>query len=268
MNTIIVDDDLLALSQLESECSKIERIRLVGKFSDAHSACEYVGKNHVDFALVDVEMPAMNGLELGMHLKRMNPGMILVYVTGHSRYVIETLKAQADYCITKPYTHRDIEETIGRAQLLGKRLYSLPKIRTFGKFDLYLDDTVVKFPGGKTKELFAFCVDKLGEPVTMKQLCDKLWPDKVFDENTKKSIRKTISVLMDTLDAYGIGFIFVYNKGECYIDIEQVNCDLFNLVFDEYRNKQSLQRLFNEGYMIEYPWAQSTFVKIAKVWDK
>lgn len=268
MNTIIVDDDFLALEQLEMECSKVDHIRLVGKFSDAHSACDYARANHVDFALVDVEMPSMNGLELGERLKGMNPSMILVYVTGHSRYVVETLKRYADYCITKPYTHKDIEEVVGRAKLLGKRLYMLPRIRTFGTFDLYIEDTAVRFPNTKTKELFAFCVDKLGEPVSPKLICAKLWPEKTFDEATKRMIRKTISMLVETLDAYGIGYILVSNRGNCYVDPEQVDCDFFKLVFGEYRNKLALQRLFNEGYMIEYPWAQSTFVKIAKVWDK
>ena len=104
--------------------------------------------------------------------------------------------------------------------------------------------------------------------MTIQQICNKLWPEKTFDANSRKAIRKTICAIAETLDAYGIGYIFVAHRDGCYVDIEQVDCDLYKLVFGEYRNKLALQRLFNDGYMIDYPWAQSTFVKIAKVWDK
>ena len=63
MKTILVDDELLSMQQFEKECMDIQEIELVGKFDNAKDALAYAKCNQVDFALLDVQMPEMDGLE-------------------------------------------------------------------------------------------------------------------------------------------------------------------------------------------------------------
>ena len=62
MDTIVVDDELLSMEQFEEECKGIPEINVIGKFDNPEDALEFAKTRRVDFALLDVEMPRMNGL--------------------------------------------------------------------------------------------------------------------------------------------------------------------------------------------------------------
>ena len=51
------------------------------------------------------------------------------------------------------------------------------EIRTFGKFDVFVDGLPVRFKDAKAKELLAICVDRKGELVGTEEVIDKLWKD-------------------------------------------------------------------------------------------
>jgi hypothetical protein len=46
-------------------------------------------------------------------------------------------------------------------------------LRTFGRFDVFLDGKLVNFTSAKAKELLALCVDRNGGDVTMEEAIDK-----------------------------------------------------------------------------------------------
>ena len=86
MKTILVDDELWALNALEAELEKVVDIDVVGAFSDSEEARSFIEKNQVDFAMLDVQMPGINGLELGNLLRRVNPEAIIIYVSSYPEY--------------------------------------------------------------------------------------------------------------------------------------------------------------------------------------
>ena len=69
MKTILVDDMLLDLQLFELKCADIPDFEIVGKFTDPAQAVEYAGSHEVDFALLDIDMPGMNGIELARRLR-------------------------------------------------------------------------------------------------------------------------------------------------------------------------------------------------------
>ena len=81
MKTIFVDDELWMLMQFKTECSDIPDIELVGEFTSAEEALEYARENPVEFALLDIEMPKMNGVELAKELRKINEDVIIVFVS-------------------------------------------------------------------------------------------------------------------------------------------------------------------------------------------
>ena len=64
MKTILVDDMLLDLQLFELKCADMPDFEIVGKFTDPNEAIEYASGHVVDFALLDIDMPGMNGIEL------------------------------------------------------------------------------------------------------------------------------------------------------------------------------------------------------------
>lgn len=65
MKTIIVDDEELAIRQFEMECKKLPWVNIVGRFHHAQEALEYVEKEKIEAAFLDIELPGMNGILLG-----------------------------------------------------------------------------------------------------------------------------------------------------------------------------------------------------------
>lgn len=175
MKTILVDDELFAMEQFEQECRELAEIELVGKFDRSEDALSYAKKNPVEFALMDICLPGMDGIELGKELKKINPDVILIYVTGHSKYVVDTLKIKADYCVMKPYDKEDIADAIARAKLLSNRFHKRMRVVTFGKFEVYVDEKPLHFGNAKARELFAYCVHREGATIMMDEAIDVLW---------------------------------------------------------------------------------------------
>ena len=64
MKTILVDDEPWAMEEFREECAGMPEIELCGEFLFAEDALAYAKENLVEFALLDIEMNGMNGIEL------------------------------------------------------------------------------------------------------------------------------------------------------------------------------------------------------------
>ncbi len=267
MKTILVDDELLSMKQFEQECGNIQDIELVGKFDCALEALEYAKQNPVDFALMDIEMPAMSGLELGAELKKLNGDMIIIYVTGHTRYVVDAMKQKADYCVMKPYDKQDIKDAISRAKLLSRRFNKRMYIETFGRFEIFLDGHPIYFGNSKARELFALCVHREGARVSMEQVIDVLWPERPYDEKVKRLYRKAVGAITEVLEQHNMPDVFVNKRGICYIERSKVECDLFDFLTTNTLSEAQKRKLA-EGYMIDYPWAESRMAQFTETYPE
>lgn len=253
MKTILVDDELWALNTLEEELEKITDIDIVGAFSDSEEAKYYIENNQVDFALMDVQMPGIDGLELGKTLRKNNPDAIIIYVSSYPEYFTDAYRnVRADYYMLKPYKHEDVQDALERARLLAKRQKKKIQIRTFGRFDVFINEQPVKFKNAKAKELFALCVDRKGGIVKMEEAIDKLWEDSPLNENVKARYRKAVAYLHALMMEYRVPGIFVSGYGNCHIVKEAVSCDYY-----EFLEAAEKPYFFGE-YMHEYSWAEET----------
>lgn len=256
MRTIIVDDDLLGIEVFEQECGQLLDMEILGKFDNGEEALAFAKENFVEFALLDVMLPGMDGIELGCELKKLYPQMIIIYLTGHSRYAIDAMRIKADYCIMKPYTSRDIRDAAMRVKLLAGRLEKKVKIVTFGKFEVFAANEPVYFSNSKARELFALCVDREGAAVFMEEAIDLLWPDRAYDEKVKRLYRKAVGAVQNSLEAVDAGEIFVTNRGSCHIVRDSVECDLYQFLEQGTLNPEERGILKTQGYMTDYSWAE------------
>ena len=175
MRVMIVDDERLALQQFMLETEDIPDVETVGAFADPFKALGFVKEQPVEAAFLDIEMPGMNGIELTEKLREIRPDLVVIFITGYENYTLDALKVKADYYLTKPYDRKDIAEVLERARLLSARQRKRVYVRTFGRFDVFIDGKAVHFPNAKAKELLALCVDHRGGMVTIEEAADKLW---------------------------------------------------------------------------------------------
>ena len=101
---IIVDDDPLAVAQLEKYVERVPFLVNVGSCSSAAEAMELLSAGNVDAMFVDINMPDIDGVQLVRSLA--NPPMV-VFTTAYSEYAIEGFRLDAVDYLLKPIAFDD-----------------------------------------------------------------------------------------------------------------------------------------------------------------
>lgn len=264
MKTILVDDELWSLNEFKDECAEIPEIEVVGEFLYAEDALDYAREHLVEFALLDIEMNGMNGVELAKELRALYPKIIIVFVTSHSKYLKDFIDIKADYYVLKPYTKSDVQDALQRAMAYSGRLKKRIRVETFGNFNVYIDEKLVSFKSRKAKELFALLVQAHGGVVTPDEAMNCMYDGKVYDKSKSSSFRVTVSRLKETLEEYGAGELMHspdhgYGK---YIDAKKLDCDLYDFLEG---NSRWLKK-FNGKYMDGYSWGEPMLASL--LWKK
>ena len=101
---IIVDDEPLAVAQLEKYVERVPFLVNVGSCSSAAEAMELLSAGNVDAMFVDINMPDIDGVQLVRSLA--NPPMV-VFTTAYSEYAIEGFRLDAVDYLLKPIAFDD-----------------------------------------------------------------------------------------------------------------------------------------------------------------
>ena len=127
-------------------------------------------------------------------------------------------------------------------------------IRTFGYFDIFINDKPIAFRNKKAKELLALLVDRRGGYVTSEQAIGYLWENEPANTVTLARYRKEALRLKNTLEEYGIGHILESVDGKRRIIPEQVDCDLYGYL----AGKEEYAGAFKGSYLSDYGWGETT----------
>ena len=261
MKIICVDDENLVLELVVRLCEELPQINEVVSFSSSPEALEYMKNNSADLALLDIEMPKMNGITLAVKIKELHPDISIVFLTGYSNYALEAFKIHANGYIMKPIEKEKLVAEINHA-LSSKAVTSYPHIfaKTFGEFDLQIDGKPLRFARSKSKELLAFLIDKQGAGVKRAVAFAALYEDELYDRKMQKSFNVIVHSLKTTLTENGIGEIFEMNSGELRINPALIDCDLYRLLQGDVQTINT----YRGEYMVSYYWASLTEAVIEK----
>lgn len=257
MKIIIVDDENWSICQFREEASLIKDVELCGSFELAKDAIAYAKDHTVEAAVLDIEMPFMNGIELGRRLRELHPHIILVYVTGYEQYVKDAiLDLKADFYLLKPYNHAEISTVLEKCNALCRIRYQEDvEIRCFGGFELYIGGELIHFSNKKAKELLALCVHMNGKHVTLEKAIDTLWEEHPYDNSAKSLYRKAVIYLNSIFREHGILHVFENGRGYCCINRNNVKCEYFDYLDGKYTPAYTE----SNAYMQEYSWGEGTF---------
>ena len=115
MSVIAVDDEPLALGQLEKYISKVPFLSLAAACHSAFEAREFLESGTADAMFLDINMPDLSGLDFVKALKR--PPLV-VFTTAYSEYAVEGFKVDAVDYLLKPFT---LSEFVASAEKLRSR---------------------------------------------------------------------------------------------------------------------------------------------------
>ena len=247
MKVLLVDDEELQLIRLTEAVRKAmpEETELFC-YTNPVLAWEGNKETPVDIAFLDIEMPVLGGIQLAKRLKSVNPQVNVIFVTAYSEYALDAYQIHASGYVTKPVNVAKIkQETEGLRYPVQLSSSKKLQIKCFGNFEVFADGVPVKFRYSKSKELFAYLVDREGAVATINELSAVLW-----EEDRKSYLRNLIADIQATLASVGASDVFVKRFNECFINVEKVDCDAY-----EYkRNDPDAVRAYRGEYMMQYSW--------------
>jgi len=260
MNLICVDDEALVLQYtLAVIRSVVPSSDEVHGFTSSAEALEWAAANPVDLAILDIDMPVINGLELAARIRQIRPAASIIFLTGYSEYAVDAFSMHVSGYLLKPVSRDKVADEISYALEKKDTESSAPapariSAVCFGGFDLLVDGEVVSFARSKSKELLAYLVDRHGSSITRAEAAAVLWEDSFYDRSMQKQLDVVMRSLRATLTNYGVEDILEIQKGSIRIRPEMIDCDLYRFTegdanaIDSYRGE----------YMTAYSWAEFT----------
>ena len=148
MNIIILDNHKLIIKEIRRQVLSVLPEAECVCFTKQREAIEHVKKNRVDVALLDVDMPGLNGIEVAELMCQINPRLNIIFITGFPEYALQAFTVPVSDFIVKPVSEDALrasfqklrfpfEETIDSfqyddvkdAKAIGERLKVLRKER-------------------------------------------------------------------------------------------------------------------------------------------
>lgn len=250
MIAIAVDDEELMLGALVSAIEASPDIVEVASFSDCEEALTFAKNNHADIAFLDINMRGMGGLALAEKIIALSPNCKIVFCTGYEEYAIPAFKLHASGYLMKPISAEDVQGEIDNIKGV-KRKEKLLRVNCFGNFEVYVKEEKLSFKRRKTKELFAFLVDRKGAEMTAKQICAVLFPDDTDDTKNAAYLRQLFMDLKNTLKSVGAEAVLCHET-PCYrVDTSLIKCDYISYL-------ETGKPKFHGEYMTQYSWAEDT----------
>ncbi len=252
MTILAVDDEKLALAAIMEQIKQVLPDADVMGFRKPSEALAAVQEHPCEIAFLDIEMKEMDGITLAKRIKRLHPLTNIIFTTGYSEYSGEAFALHASGYLMKPIFPEMIREELDNLRhpvelKSGKKIQA----KTFGNFEVYLNGEPISFHYSKTKELFAYLIDREGAVCTNKELMSVLWES---DEPHLSYIQKIRKDLQTVLEEAGCADVFVNKWGGCAVNADQIDCDYYDWI----AGKVQAINAYRGEYMSQYSWAEIT----------
>lgn len=248
MKILAVDDEKLMLGALVSAIEEAAPDAEIHGFRKTAEALEFVAKNKIDVAFLDIRMRGMDGLELARQLLKDNPGLNVIFCTGYDEYIPEAFRdVRCNGYITKPVDAEQIAKELRHLRCpIDLQSEKRVRFQCFGYFEAFMDGVPIAFERNKTKELLAFLVHSEGAVCSNQEIIVYLWEDDGPHDSYFKKLRKD---LLDTLERYGCADIIFQQRAGLGINVDKVSCDL-------YEWKKTHTGRYDGEYMKQYTWSE------------
>ncbi len=261
MKMLIVDDERTAIRDLEILLKKVVptgEIRSADNYKDALSICK---ENRIDVAFLDVSMPGKDGISLAREIKECAPDTNIVMVTAYTQYALDAMRIFVSGYIVKPALEKEVRQVLANlrnpvSSYNNEGLY----VKCFGNFEVYYNGEIVKFTRKKSKELFAYLVDRRGASATNAEIRAAIWDEESIDESSQRNYFTQITRdLRRTFEELGCEDVLLTERNSYAVDIRRINCDYYKALEGD---AKAISQFENE-YMKQYVWAESKLNTLA-----
>ncbi len=253
MRILCVDDEPLMLQMLETAVREAKPDAEIVAFEYPDELLDDARENGGDIAFLDIHMSEMTGVELAGELKKVNPKMNIIFVTGFSEYAGDAMRLHASGYIMKPVTKEAVEN-----ELMDLRFPIIPKdnsllrVQCFGNFDVFTPDGEhVHFERSRSKEIFAYLVHRHGSSCSTREIAAALFEDEPYDKKQQSYLQTLIAAMIKSLKKVGAEKAVVKSYNALAVNVDVLDCDYYR--FQEL--DAGAVNAYQNEYMSQYYWA-------------
>jgi DNA-binding LytR/AlgR family response regulator len=114
LRVIIADDERPARAFLASLLRSFDDVTIVGEAKSGKEAVGLIEREHPDLALLDLQMPELDGIGVVRMLKKAEVPLI-AFVTAYDEYAVKAFEMNAVDYLLKPVEKKRLRETLNRA---------------------------------------------------------------------------------------------------------------------------------------------------------
>jgi len=244
-----VDDERLNLSLLTGILSEITKTDFVYSFTNPLEALNKAKETKPDICFLDIQMPAMTGVELAKEIIKINPKVNIIFATGFDEYRSEAMDMFASGYVLKPVSKEKLEVQLAHLRYPIQKDYDV-YAQTFGTFMLFAKGAPVHFHRSKSKEVLAYLIHKKDKVVSRKELSRIIFNDEEYSRERQKQLDVITHQLEIDLKEHEIDFILSKTAAGFFVASSKLNADLYDYLSNNSQVK------YNGEYMKQFEWGQ------------
>lgn len=230
--TILVVDDDRDIVKLITKSLRLEQFEVIAAYA-GEEALTALKENHIDFIVLDIMMPEMDGLEVCRNI-RSRYNIPILFLSARDRDIdkIIGLEIGADDYMTKPFSIQELTSRIKAHFRKVDRLYKewqelnqdgLPSFTSVSPlvlnqktFETFLDNQKIDL-SAKEFQILSFLMHHPNNVLTREQIYENVWAGEYGDINTVtvhiKNIRKKLGSQYDFIKTiWGVGYKYTEGK--------------------------------------------------------
>lgn len=113
IQTLLVDDEFLALKLLEEYIGKVPDFEIAGMVKSPIKAIEILTTRHIDLLFLDIQMPTLSGTNL---IKTLKHKPVTIFTTAYSEYAVQAFDLDAVDYLLKPFSFERFLQATNKAR--------------------------------------------------------------------------------------------------------------------------------------------------------
>jgi two-component system LytT family response regulator/two-component system response regulator LytT len=113
---VFADDEKLARDEIGYLLHDLQEVEVVGEARNGLEAFSLIEKERPDLALLDIEMPGLDGFQLVREMQALERPPRVVFVTAYDRYALQAFEVSALDYLLKPVTRERLTQAIDKVR--------------------------------------------------------------------------------------------------------------------------------------------------------
>ncbi len=124
LKALIVDDEYPARQELRYALSNFDNIEIVGEATNAQEALALIRALDYQVLFLDISMPGMSGLELGMAINELPRQPHIIFVTAFDEYAVQAFEVNAVDYLLKPVEPGRLKKAVDKVVKITQEVSS------------------------------------------------------------------------------------------------------------------------------------------------